>query len=174
MNNKLKKEFTEAYQNYAPVILKHIYFRVENWEISEDLMQETFCKTWQYMSTNDRKIKLIKNFLYVVSNNLIADYYKGKIKKPVYIDELKEEIPFLPTQINEVDEKLRMDELQKYILNLKEKHRVIINYRYVDYLSIKEIAVLTNKSPNYVSVILHRCRKTIKKYQKNSNQRFLS
>lgn len=166
MDNKLKKEFADAYKDYAPVILKHIYFRVDSWELSEDLMQETFCKTWQYMATNNNKIKLIKNFLYVVSNNLIADYYKTKLKRPVFIDDLKEELFVAPSQLNEADEKIRIEALKKYINGLKENHKKIITYRYLDYLSIKEISLLMNKSPNYISVILHRCRKKLKKSQK--------
>ena len=53
-----EKEFLDAYQQYADAIYRHCFFRVYNRDLAQDLTQETFIKTWKYISEG----KEIKNF----------------------------------------------------------------------------------------------------------------
>lgn len=170
MNNNTN-EFAQAYNSYAPIILKHIYFRVSNWEVAQDLTQEAFFKTWQYV-TGKKRVRDYKKFLYMVANNLIIDHYRRKDKIPVSIENVSPKKMLMDAvQEKEIDQSIEMEIFKKHLAELKESHRNIITYRYVDQLSIAEISKLTGRSPNNISVIIHRGMKILKdKINKGKNE----
>src|SRR3989344_5246570 len=84
---KKEKEFLDAYQQYADAIYRHCYFRVYNKDLAEDLTQETFIKTWKYLSEG-KEVKNIKAFLYRVAVNLIIDH--SRKKTALVMDDIKE------------------------------------------------------------------------------------
>lgn len=164
MSNKINIEFAKAYNEYAEMILKYIYFRVNDWNLAEDIMQETFLKMWDYIANKNKNIKDFKKFLYMVAKNMIIDYYRRKSKKPLPIDNISPiKLLVEPKQEQEIDTIIQMDNFKKCLSELKENYKKIITYRYIDQLSIKEICQKTGKSPNHVSVTLNRGTKMIKK-----------
>src|SRR3989344_7747615 len=82
-----EKEFLDAYEQHADAIYRHCYFRVYNEDLAKDLSQETFIKTWKYV-TEVKEIKNIKAFLYRVAVNLIID--NSRKKTTLVFDEIKE------------------------------------------------------------------------------------
>jgi RNA polymerase sigma-70 factor (ECF subfamily) len=162
---KNEKIFSRAYRDYAPHIYRHIYFKVCNRHLAEDLMQETFLKTWKYLMADEKKIENPKDFLYMVANNLVVDHYRNKHKGAISLDSAMNEPALIasPRQIERAEAVIRMRAVSKHLTGLKETHREIINYRYVRDLSVKEIGQLTDKSPNHVSVIIYRSIRNIRK-----------
>lgn len=159
----MKKRFLTAYNDYAPSILRHIYFRVSNQELAEDLTQETFFKTWRYILEKDVEILNLKTFLYRVANNLIIDHYRQKNKSTVAIDDISEE--FIATEAQQEKETERTFDkklVEASLLKLKDDQRQILIYRYIDDLSIPEISKLTGKSKENIRVIIHRGLKSLR------------
>ncbi|KKR22014.1 MAG: RNA polymerase sigma factor, sigma-70 family protein [Parcubacteria group bacterium GW2011_GWE2_39_37] len=168
MKEKTKNEFVEAYEKYSLIIQRYIFARVNDYDLAEDIMQETFFKTWQYLNRNSNKIIKLKSFLFMVSNNLITDYYRHKNKIPFSIDDQAfGEIPVPAVQIQEIEEKIELEILKNKLQNLKEGYRKILSYRYIDFLSVKEISTITSKSTNYVSVVIYRGKKILKEMYKD-------
>lgn len=164
----LENMFLQAYDNYSVKILRHIFFRVSDKEIAEDMASETFFKTWQYLREGN-KIKNISGFLYRVANNLIIDYYRGKSKKPLSLEEIAE--PFDNSKIfheDKIDMKISFDLIKKYLDLLPDIYSQILIYRFIDELSISEIKELTGKSTANIYIIIHRA---IKILRKNINER---
>ncbi|MFA6106131.1 MAG: RNA polymerase sigma factor [Patescibacteria group bacterium] len=160
--DKNNKNFSRAFSDYAPVILKHIFFRVSNWEVAQDLTQEAFFKTWQYLSAK-KKIRDYKKFIYMVANNLIIDHYRRKDKLPVSIENISpKKMLFDAAQEKEMDQSIELETFKKNLSKLKDEYREIITYRYLKELSIAEISRLTGRSKNNISVMIHRGMKTIK------------
>jgi len=173
MNKDTIKEFSQAYNDIGPNILKHIYFRVSDWESAQDLTQEAFFKTWQYINDEKKKVRDFKKFIYMVANNLIIDHYRQKDKRPVSIENISIKKTLIPsTQEKEVDSTIQMEMFKKCLLELKPSYREIITYRYVSQLSIKEISKITGRSANNISVIIHRGLKILKKKSIESGQKF--
>ena len=61
-----------------------------------------------------------------------------------------------------------MAEIEKNIRFLKDEYRDVILLKYVEELSIKEIAEILNKSRGAVRVILHRAMKILKENLENN------
>ena len=68
-------------------IFRHCYFRVFDRERARDLVQETFLKTWEYL-TRGHDIENIRAFLYRVATNLIID--DSRRKKEISLEQLSE------------------------------------------------------------------------------------
>ncbi len=150
----MEKQFLEAYEKYADAIFRHCYFRLSDEEQARDIMQETFLKTWEYIAQG-KEIKNIRAFLYRVAHNQIVDHYRKK--KESSLEGLQEK-GFEPRHdirenlMDTVDAKSVVETIEK----LDEKYRDTILMRYVDELSVQEIAEILGESENLVSVHIHR------------------
>lgn len=159
-----KREFLESYQNYSDAIFRHLYFRILDRELAKELMQETFMKTWQYV-VDGKKIDNIRALLYRIANNLIIDHIRKK--KETSLDSLLEK-GFQPSknEENSVKDRIDMDIVVKLIDHLPPKYHHVIVMRYVDDLSIEEIANILGESKNSVSVQINRGLKQLKVFFK--------
>ncbi len=152
---KREAEFLAAHDEHADALFRHCLLRVRDREIAKDIAQETFSRTWLYMSEG-KEIDYIRAFLYRVANNLIVD--GSRRKKSSSLDAMMEDDGF------EVrDESIRapldtpaLKEALKLLDELDESYRVVITMRYMDELSPKEIARALGVTENVVSVRIHR------------------
>lgn len=161
--NILEQEFLDNYDENASHILKHIYFRVNNWELAEDLTQETFFKAWGHIVSNGEKINNLKTFTYRIAHNLIVDHYRRKPRIPLSIEIVNTDKIFSePLQEKQVDRMIDEKLMREKLSSLEEPYRQIIIHRYFDDLSIKEISAITGKSENNISVMIHRAIKILK------------
>lgn len=146
-----------AYDKYAPAISRHIFFRVSDQNLTEDLTQETFLKAWRNIARSGKDVKNFKTFFYTIANNLIIDHYRGKSRKTISLEEVGEqEAVCAPTQKEEAERSIDRNFIEKHLARIGDEYRQIILYRYVDDLSIKEISEITGKSKNNVGVMIHR------------------
>ncbi len=169
-----EKDFIKAYEKFADAIFRHCYFRVNDRELAKDLLQDTFTKTWDFISRGG-EIKNFRPFLYKVANNLVIDYYRSKKTAPLSLDELKEKgvEPRLIYEGKESPELTHLrEDLLKIISGLEQSYREVIIMRYIDELSIKEISGALNDSENAIYVRLHRGLKKLKEILKKHEKDF--
>jgi RNA polymerase sigma-70 factor (ECF subfamily) len=149
-----------AYEDYGKKLNSYAFFRVSSRAISEDLVQDTFKKTWSYL-VKGGKIDVMKSFLYHVLKDLIIDEYRKK--KSSSLDALMEK-GFVPGNdnsqrlINVLDGKRAIF----LISGLPEKYQKIMRMRYVQELSLKEMALITGQSKETLAVQVHRGLKKLK------------
>ena len=95
---------------------------------------------------------------------MVNDYYRGREKEElplIYPEQLDGEIlKFNP------DEELDLKQLEKILFTLKGEAREIIALRYIEELSIGEIAKIVDKSQANIRVIIHRAIKELQNYIK--------
>ena len=156
-----EKSFLTFYDQFAEPIFRHCYFRVSSREVAEDVTQETFLRVWNYLAKGET-IDNPKAFLYRIAGNLIIDYYRKK--KEMSLDLLSDE-GFNPvgddasTTINFVEGQYALRIIQK----LESPYREALIMKYVDNLSIGDIARIVGESENTVSVRIHRAVEKLKK-----------
>lgn len=145
---------TDAHNDFSKGLTSHAFFKLHNRAKSDDLVQDTFIKTWNYL-VKKGKIKLMKSFLYHILNNLIVDEYRKH--KTISLDVLLEKgyEPGADSQerfINLLDGR----SAALLIARLPDKYKKVMRMRHVQNLTLKEIALLTGKSRNTIAVQLHR------------------
>ncbi len=145
---------TVAHHDYQKGLNLHAFLKVNNHELGEDLVQDTFMKTWSYL-VRGGKIDIMKAFLYHVLNNLVVDEYRKR--KTVSLDVLLEK-GFEPSGgdsrrfFNILDGKGAL----LLIGRLTPKYQKVMRMRYVQDLSLKEISLITGQSKNTIAVQVHR------------------
>lgn len=151
---KQKTILTLAHEDYGKKLNSYAFFRVSNQAISEDLVQDTFRKTWSYL-VKGGQIEVMKSFLYHVLKGLIIDEYRKR--KTSSLDDLMEK-GFEPGQdnseqlINFLDGKRAM----LLIARLPEKYQKVMRMRFVQELSLKEMALITGQLKETLAVQVHR------------------
>ena len=152
--NKKEKQFLEAYNKFSDAIFRHCYYRVFDREEAKDFTQETFFRTWKYLSEG-KDLENIRPFLYKIANNIIIDNFRKK--KNISLDQIIEK-GFSP----KIDEREKTEnyfsgkEILKIINSMDEKYRDVIVMKYIDGLSSKEIASILDETENNVYVRIHR------------------
>ena len=158
--------FAKMYDAYSESIYRFIYFKVPTTEIAEDLTSEVFLKAWAYLTNKEKKnIVHIRAFLYTTARNQVTDYYRKRSSaKDVSLESMNAE-----NQTDIATEELHLTfhtnpggSLQKYVRRLKEEYQEVILMRFVEELSIGEIAKSTNKTRGNVRVIIHRALKALR------------
>ena len=152
---KRETEFLAAHDEHADALFRHCLIRVRDREIAKDIVQETFSRTWLYMSEG-KEIEYLRAFLYRVANNLIVD--GSRRKKSSSLDSMMEEDGFevRDESIREPLDTPALKEALKLLDELDEAYRAVITMRFMDEMTPKEIARALGLSENVVSVRIHR------------------
>ncbi|MBI2607927.1 MAG: RNA polymerase sigma factor [Candidatus Doudnabacteria bacterium] len=157
-----ERQFLKAYDEYADSIYRHCYFRVFQKEQAQDLVQDTFTKTWEYLSKGNT-IENIRAFLYRTATNLIVD----QSRKPSELSlESAMEEGFEPQAVENIEVNVDTEILVNRLKDLEEPYREVIILKYIEGFKIKEIAEILDKSENIISVRLHRGAKKLKEILK--------
>jgi RNA polymerase sigma-70 factor (ECF subfamily) len=155
-----RKVLSVAYVNYKRGLLRYAAGKTDDGALTEDLVQNTFLKTWAYL-VRGGKVDVMEAFLFHILKALIIDEYRKR--KTTSLDVLIKK-GFEPA----IDETKRlMDTLDgKQIVALIDKlpvaYRKIMRMRYIQDLSLKEISLITGQSRNTVAVQTHRGLKKLK------------
>lgn len=156
--------FGVFFDKYSKRIYRFIYYKVPIAEVAEDLTSQCFLKVWEQISAKVR-VRKIHSWIYRIARNLVTDYYRGREKEElplIYPSEQQDgEMPkFDP------DQELDLKQLEKILFALKGEAREIIVLRYIEELSISEVAKIVDKSQANVRVIIHRALKELQNYIK--------
>lgn len=152
-HNDQNTDFIRAYDDFSDDIFRFTFLKTKNRETALDITQETFTKVWEYIDSG-KEVGHMRGFLYQIARNLIIDHYRKKTTSS--LDWLAE-AGFDPVSDDkeEVDD-FEMREAMDIIDNLDPKYREPILMRYIEELSIKEIANILEEEENTISVRIHR------------------
>ncbi len=153
---KIEQEFLAGYELYSDDIFRYCYFQTSNREVALDISQDTFTKTWQYIAEG-KEIENLRAFLYRVAKNAIIDWRRKK--KSSSLDALLEEGFDYGEDYDEMEQKensFEADVAKEALFDLKDSYKEVLTMRYIDGLSVKEIAEKLDSTENNISVRIHR------------------
>ncbi len=152
--------FWKLYDKYVDEIYKFVYLKTTNKEVSEDIVSETFFSAMQ--NIDNFKTQGNANFrawIYKIAYNKVINFYKIKDRNVAiceYLDlSLEEDIA------KDIDNKNKLQEIQKYLDNIKKRDREVLIYRIWNDLSYKEIAEIMWISADNCKKIVSRTLKDI-------------
>jgi len=133
-------------------------------EDTDDLVQETFIKVFINLYKYNFKWKF-SSWIYKIAVNTIKNYWKKR--KRISSNEVYNSIPselycdFKNNPENKYQTKENYIEILKIINQLHYKYKVVVVLRYLNDLSIKDIATIIGVSPETVRTRIHRARERI-------------
>lgn len=162
--------FAKLYELLAEPIYRFIYFKVSDDETAKDLTSEVFTKCWrELVAAEGKQIKHLKAYLYRMARNMVVDHYR---KKEVIV--VSQEFvlstdaqPHDDQGMKQVQQKIDGQKMLALMHALKSSYQEILLLRYVEDLSLTEIAHIIQKSPVSTRVLLHRANQALKReYEK--------
>lgn len=155
-HQNLKHDFARAYDEFSDAIFRYSYMQVRNRGKALDITQDTFIKTWEYLSSG-RKVENLRAFLYKVAKNLVID--DSRKKKHSSIEEMAEKGFDVENGTDEIslhESAFEKKATLEFINKLKPRYRDVIVFRFIEDMSVKAIAEMLGESENNISVRIHR------------------
>jgi len=162
-----KDAFMKAYDLYVDEIYRFIFFKVKSKEEAEDISSSVFLKAWNYI--NDSKVleeKTLRALFYKIARTTIIDHYRKSSSQTgdVSIDST-DSVFDIKDQNQNIHKSLELrNDTEKVMLKLdllKDEYREVVLMRYINEMTIDEIARITQKSKGNVRVLTHRALKAL-------------
>lgn len=158
--------FRNENPNYAFNILvreyqKRLYFHIRRivitHEDTDDVLQNTFLKAWKGLSNFKENSKL-STWLYTIATNEALSHISKNKKRlnSTSLELANEQHSPIYISIDEIQLKL-----EKAILTLPEKQRIVFHLKYFEYLKYTEISEITGTSIGALKASYHLAMKKI-------------
>jgi RNA polymerase sigma-70 factor (ECF subfamily) len=166
--NSRNYAFNLIVRKYQQKIYWHIRRILIDHEDANDVVQNTFIKAWQGLEKFKQEAQLY-TWLYRIATNESINFLNKKRKK-LFLS--------LTDVENELQNKLESDsyfsgnaiqkKLQKALLQLPEKQRIVFNMKYYDEMKYEEISNILGTSVGALKASYHIAVKKIEEYLKNN------
>ena len=169
--------FAELYDEYVKRVYRFVYFKVKSSEDAEDITAEVFLKTWNYIRDRKHDIKSFSGLLYKIARTSIIDWYRKAARRPdtLSIDTEDGSLDVGDSGLfsKEIVQKIEHKDILAGLEKLKHDYQEVVVLRYVEDLTIKEIAEITGKTALVVRVTLHRALKKLEQMLSSSEKKSL-
>lgn len=171
---KLRNEDTRNYafnllvRKYQERIYWHIRKMVISHDDSDDLVQEVFVKVWKYLD-NFRGDSQLYTWIYRIATNECLSFLAKK-KKRFFLpigDVEKELSNYLDSGAYITGDEVEL-KLQKALLKLPNKQRLVFNMKYYDNMKYEQISEITETSVGALKASYHHAVKKIERILTNN------
>jgi RNA polymerase sigma-70 factor (ECF subfamily) len=169
-NEADKREFfIEQYKQNFDYVYSYIYTRTAgNSQLTEDIVQDTFVAAWQALDTF-KNVSSFRTWLCSIAKNKLREHYRKAINKEKHISndscDLTEHKSSFDLEQAELDKETRLFVL-KALNEINPLYRYVLILKYIDGLSVKEIAKVLSKTSKAVDGVLQRARVAFEKAYK--------
>ncbi|OQX96813.1 MAG: RNA polymerase subunit sigma [Bacteroidetes bacterium 4572_128] len=172
---ELLERFQKGNKNYIFNLIVRKYQKPLYWHIrkmvivhedADDILQDVFIKIWKSL-INFRYDSKLYTWMYKIATNETLTFLKKKRKKFFLniVDVEKELSEKIEENFYDGDE-IQL-KLQKSILKLPEKQRLIFNMKYFDHMKYNEISKILGTSVGSLKASYHIAKKKIEVFLKN-------
>lgn len=154
--------FNLIVKNYSEKIYHHIRRFVYSHDDADDMTQEVFIKIWAALPSFRADAQLFTWIYRIATNESLNFLRKQKLRTILSLDSSDS----ILVKKLESDEHFNGDKiqtaLQKAIIKLPEKQRVVFNLRYFDEMKYEDIAEITGTSVGALKASYHHAYNKIK------------
>lgn len=159
--------FSLLVKKYQKRIYWHIRKMVIDHDDADDVTQNTFVKIWRYLDSFREDSQLFTWIYRIATNECMTFLKQKKAREMLSFDDLEvrlsERLESDPLFSGDMIQK----RLQKAILTLPEKQRLVFNMKYFDSLKYEEISEILGTSVGALKASYHHAVKKIENYLKN-------
>ena len=136
--------FGFLYDLYIKKIYNFIYFKTHHKENAEDLTSRTFMKALQNIGSFNTEKGTFQSWIYQIARNTVIDHYRTA-KNDVNIEDAWDLHDGQDAE-KDLDIKMSISKVEKYLSKMKSDHRDIIIMRIWQGMTYKEIAEIMGKT----------------------------
>ncbi len=130
------------YQAYTPRLARFIQSKISVKEDAEEILQDSLFAFLEALRDFHGKASL-ETFLFSIANHKIIDFYRRRKLKQVVFSQAPQLEAIISPLLNpeeELDTTLLKEKIQKVLSKLLPRYRQILIFKYLDNLSVGEIA----------------------------------
>jgi RNA polymerase sigma-70 factor, ECF subfamily len=145
------------YDQYADKIYNYIYHRVGQAELAEDLTGQVFMRMIEAIQTGQVWRTSFSGWLYRIAHNLVIDHYRRRQRATLV--ELDDAEPVQAGQgdpVAETELALDRQRLRSALSSLTEEQAQVITLRFLQELSIAEVADVMDKTEGAIKALQYR------------------
>jgi RNA polymerase sigma-70 factor (ECF subfamily) len=155
-------DLEKAFLEWNGFIYGYVFLRVHNKQSAEDITQEVFFKAWRSKDTFNPAKSSLKTWLFTIAKNGINDYFNNSNKETVDIEGLEDKLVDDKRNIQEeAGEHNLIEIIMGKLKFLPERDQELITLRFVQDVSVKEIAEMLNLEYTATKVAIHRAIKKL-------------
>jgi len=170
IQNAIKGEasaFGELYDRYQPQIYRFVALKVGRREDAEDLTHQVFLSAWQNIKSYTHRGFPFSSWLYRIARNQIVDFYRAR-RDVFSVEDTDPELLIHDPKIElAVERQVATGRVMSAIRFLKQEYQDVLILRFIEDLSIREVAAALGKSEGSVKVTQHRAVKAIRTFLGN-------
>ena len=151
--------FKSIFELYAKDLKRFLYFKTQDMDLAEDILQDSFVKLWE--NCNKVEYSKVKSYLFTVANNMFLNIKKHE--KVIW----KHQKQHIKQANNETPEFLLLEQeflikIEKAISDLPEKQRTVFLLNRIEKKKYKEIAEMLDISIKTVEKRMHFALKAMR------------
>lgn len=152
LSKKDTKNFQPLYSKYHAAIFRFIYRRTDDEMLAADLCSQTFYKALTKIKQFEWTEKPLAAWLYRIALNEIRKHYRDK--KMVFL--IEEDKIMDSTEIGDHWKNVNLEILTKLLNDMKEKDLQLIELKFFEGLTFREIAFSLDMKESAVKMKLYR------------------
>jgi len=164
-----REAFGQLVELFQEPIFRMVYYRTRSRMDAEDLTQEIFVKAFKNLSKL-RDPKRFRTWLFRMAVNRVTDFYRKKRLLAIFktrdhdseADPKEVERRQDPSALDDVIKEEFWKHVTSFSDNLSRREKEVFFLRFMDHLSIREIAQVLDKSQSAVKTHLYRGLKKFK------------
>jgi RNA polymerase sigma-70 factor (ECF subfamily) len=145
---------------YEPVY-RYVHFKVSDPQASEDLTSEVFLRMLEALKQGKMWNTTPDAWIFGIARNVVADHYRKASRQPeVALDE-RLAMPDEQNLTQRVIVAEQHEELARAINGLTDEQREVVLLRFMEGLSINDVAEILGKTPGAVKGLTHRALRAL-------------
>lgn len=156
-----RRALATFYHAYQPKLLRFIRSKVNNPADCDEILQDTLYAFLEAIRDFHGKSN-IQTFLFAICQHKVIDFYRRKKLKHFVFSQVPQLESFISPLLNpeeELDTAIRKEKIAKVFAGLLPRYRQILKLKYLEDLSVEEIAVKLAISFKSAESQLFRARK---------------
>ena len=156
-----ERAYGEIYTEHVQRIHRYLSFKLPTDADADELTADVFLKVWQYLQTS--RVDNLSALLFRIARNTCVDFYRAR-GKAIQEVELKMDVADTREPLRQLEEKeFSLEKIEESLRRLKDDYRDVVIMRYLEEMSIREIALALERSENATRVLLHRALKALRR-----------
>ena len=130
---------------------------------ADDIVQDVFVKVWNNLDSFKGESSLF-TWIYRIATNESLQFLRKKKNQSWFRADITEELENALVSEKSIDADEIQMKLQKAILRLPDKQRLVFNLKYFEELTYEEIAAITDSSVGSLKASFHHATKKVEEF----------
>ncbi len=148
---------SKLYDQYVQRIYRYVYRRVGQAELAEDITAQVFMRMLESVRTGRGWLTSFSGWLYRIAHNLVIDHYRRQ-RRATFVD-IEDVSPLRSPDgdpLKTVESRLDVERMRGALIQLTEEQAQVITLRFLEDLSIAEVADMMNKTEGAIKALQYR------------------